>query len=164
MKLYTMLAEKDEIILDLLRKDCKLTTREISEKIGLPITTIHNRVKKMESEKIITGYTASIDKRKIGKLMTAFIQISVTYTTPSGKRVSQEELAKLIYQMPEVEECFIMAGGTDILIRVSVGTVDDLNNFIINKLRELEGVNNTLTSIVLSDISRAVGKFVSVKM
>lgn len=153
-----MLSEKDMIILGILKRNCKLTTREISEKTGMPITTVHNRIKKMEKDGIIRGYTTVVDNKKLGKSMKAFIQITVTYSTSAGERVSQEELAKKIYVLPEVEECYIMTGTTDILISVSVSDVDELNNFVINKLRNLEGVQNTLTAIVLSDASRLVSK------
>ncbi len=155
-----MLKEKDKIILEILRNNCKLTTKEISEKTGMPITTVHNRIKRMEAGGIIKKYTAVVDNRKLGKIIKAFIQISVTYATPSGKHISQEELAKKIYLMPEVEECYIMTGSTDVLISVSVSDIDELNNFVINKLRDLEGVQNTLTAIVLNDISRAINKSV----
>lgn len=150
--------KKDEIILSMLRENSKLSSREMSERIGIPITTIHNRIKKMEEEGIIKGYTTIVNNKKLGKTIQAFIQITVTYTTLSGKHVSQEDLAKKIYQMPEVEECFIMTGGTDILIKVSVRDVEDLNNFVINRLRDVEGVQNTLTSIVLNDISYSTKK------
>lgn len=153
-----MLTKKDEIILGLLKENCKLSSREMSDRTGIPITTIHNRIKKMEQEGIIRGYTSVLNNKKLGKIIQAFIQINVTYTTPSGKHVSQEELAKKIYQMPEVEECYIMTGGTDILIKASVKDVDDLNNFVINRLRDVEGVQNTLTAIVLNDISYSTKK------
>ena len=148
-----MINEKDKKILDLLSRNCKSTTKEMSEKLGLPITTVHNRIKKMEENGIIKNYMAVIDHKKLGKILQAFIQISVTYSTSEGKHLSQEDLAKKIYQMPEVEECYIMTGTTDILISVRVSSVEELNNFLINKLRVMEGVQNTLTAIVLSDVS-----------
>lgn len=149
-----MLKEKDRLILENLKKNCKLTTKQISEKTGLPITTVHNRIKRMEKEGIILGYTTILDEGKIGKKLKAFIQISVNYN-PGTKHISQEELAKKIFKLPEVEECYIMTGAIDILASVLVADVDELNNFIINKLREMDGVQNTLTAVVLSDVSRA---------
>lgn len=153
-----MLTKKDEIILSMLKENCKLSSREISERTTMPITTVHNRIKRLEQEGIIRQYTALFNNKKLGKIIQAFIQISVSYITPSGKHVSQEELAKRLYQMHEVEECYIMTGGTDILVKVSVKDVEELNNFVINKLREIEGVQNTLTAIVLNDISYATKK------
>jgi len=55
--------------------------------------------------------------------------------------------------MPEVDRCYIMTGGTDILVHLVVKDIDELNNFITRKLRNMEGVQSTLTSIVLSDVS-----------
>ncbi len=153
-----MLTKKDEIILGFLKENCKISSREISEKTSIPITTIHNRIKKMEDEGIIRHYTAMLDNKKLGKSIQAFVQVNVMYVTPSGRHVSQEELAGKIYQMPEVDECYIMTGGTDILVKVSVKDVDELNVFVIDKLRDLEGVQNTTTSIVLNDISRSAKK------
>ena len=53
----------------------------------------------------------------------------------------------------EVEEVKILAGVTDILIKVRTENIDELNNFVINKLREIEGVDKTQTMIVLNDLS-----------
>src|SRR5687768_8166682 len=110
-----MLKEKDRMILDNLKRNCKLTTKQISEKTGLPITTVHNRIKRLEKEGIILGYTTIVDESKIGKKLRAFIQISVNYNPGTGKHVSQEELAKKLYKLPEVQECYIMTGSIDIL-------------------------------------------------
>ena len=79
-----MLTKKDEIILSLLKENSKFSSREMSDKTGIPITTIHNRIKRLEEEGIIRQYTAVLDSKKLGKTIQAFIQITVTYTTPSG--------------------------------------------------------------------------------
>ena len=141
-----MLSKKDAKILDILKKDCKLSTREISEKTDIPITTIHNRVKRMESDGIIKHYKAVVDNKKIGKNVQAFIQLSTDYR-------NQDEIARKIASIPEVEECYILTGTTDILIKVSTTDVDQVNNLIISGIRNIKGVQKTLTSIVLKEVS-----------
>ena len=144
--------EKDRDILSLLEKDSKLTIQQISIKTGLPITTIHNRIKKMEENGIIKGYTVVIDGKKLGIGINAYVLINVEYMTPNGKKISQVDLAKKINKNPLVEETSILAGGADIIIKLHSRNIDELNDFIINKLRDMDGVKNTQTMIVLNEI------------
>ena len=141
-----MISKKDIKILDVIKKNCKLSTREISEKTGIPITTIHNRIKKLENEGIIKSYKAVIDNKKIGKNVQAFIQLTTNYR-------SQDYIAKKISAIPEVEECYILTGTTDVLIKVVATDVDQVNSLIIDGLKSIKGVQKTLTSIVLKEIA-----------
>ncbi len=148
-----MISEKDRKIIILLQENGKYTTREISEKTGMPITTVHNRIKKLEQDGIIKGYTVQLNKKKLGKGIQAFINITVTYALSDGTILDQEELARKILRMPEVDEAHVMTGTTDVLVKVSVADVEELNNFIIHKLRKLPGISDTVTGIVLKDAS-----------
>ena len=56
--------EKDRKILDVLKKNAKLTTSQISKKTNIPITTVHNRIKKLEQQEIIKGYTIVLNQEK----------------------------------------------------------------------------------------------------
>jgi Lrp/AsnC family transcriptional regulator for asnA, asnC and gidA len=71
---------------------------------------------------------------------------------PSGIKVMQEDVAKEIKALPGVESVELLTGGTDILAKVRVKDVDELNNFIIRQLRKIEGVDKTQTMVVLSKI------------
>ena len=144
--------KKDKTILELLNENSKLTTNQISKKTTIPITTIHNRIKKLEKEGIITGYTLKLDYKKIGKPITAYMLLTVTYTLPDGKKLRQEDIAKTIKKLEEVEEVNIMTGITDILIKVRIKDIDQLNTFVIDKLRNIEGIDKTQTMLVLSEI------------
>lgn len=144
--------EKDRDILSLLEKDSKVTIQQISIKTGLPITTIHNRIKKMEENGIIKGYTVVIDGKKLGIGIKAYILINVEYVLPNGGKISQTELAKKINKNPLVDETNILAGGVDIIIKIHSKDIDELNDFIIEDLRNMDGIKNTQTMIVLSEI------------
>ena len=78
--------------------------------------------------------------------------LTVTYTLPDGKKLRQEDIAKTIKKLEEVEEVNIMTGITDILIKVRVKDIDQLNTFVIDKLRNIEGIDKTQTMLVLSEI------------
>ncbi len=144
------LDEKDMKVLNLLRENAKLTTQQISKKTLIPVTTVYNRIKKMEKMGVIQKYTVDIDQKKIGKNIKAIILITVSYLLPNGRKISQTELAKKISKHPYAENVDIVTGGTDIVLTVNVDSVEKLNDFIINELREIDGIDKTQTMIVLS--------------
>ena len=115
----------------------------------MPITTVHNRIKKLEKEKIIKKYTILPDYKKLGKGILSYILVSVMYMLPNGEKISQENLAKEIKKLG-AEEVSIVTGGTDIIVKVRVKDVDELNEFVIKKLRSVDGVDKTQTLIVLN--------------
>ncbi len=144
------LDKKDHSIISQLEHDAKLTTGQISKKLNIPVTTVHNRIKKLEEKGIIKGYTVRLDHAKLGKPMLAYILVSVSYNLPSGKKIEQNELASKLRKFEEVEEVSITTGGTDILLKVRSSTVEELNDFIIKKLRSVDGIDKTQTMLVLS--------------
>lgn len=144
-KYFKMLSKKDMKILDIIRSNCKLSTREISEKTGIPITTIHNRIKKMESDGTIKYYKAVIDNKKIGRGIQAYISITCNYKY-------QEQILKQLTAMQIVEECYLLTGTNDVLIKVAVSDVEQLNDFIINQVQKMKGIEKTVTSIILKEV------------
>ena len=146
------LDEKDLRVLDELKENAKRTTSQISKRVNLPITTVHNRIKKLEKLGIIKRYTVELDYKKLDKPMTAYVMVQVIYMLPSGIKVMQEDVAKHIKGLPGVELVELLTGTTDIMVKVRVKDVDELNDFIIRKLRKIEGVDKVQTSVVLSKI------------
>jgi len=144
--------EKDLRILDELKENSKRTTSRIGKKTGLPITTVHNRIKRMERQGIIKKYTIELDYPKLGKTITAYIMIHVIYMLPNGLKISQEDVAKDIKAMSGVERVEILAGGMDILVKLHVNDVEELNEFVIKKLRKIDGVDKTQTLVVLNEL------------
>jgi Lrp/AsnC family transcriptional regulator for asnA, asnC and gidA len=144
--------DKDQKILFVLQQDSSLSTNEISELTGIPQTTVHNRIRKLKENHVIQGFTIKINRKAIGKGLVAFILCTVSYRTQTGDKISQIDVARQICQFPEVEEAAIVTGEIDLIVKVSVRDVDALNDFLITKLRDLEGVEKTVTSVVLSEV------------
>jgi DNA-binding Lrp family transcriptional regulator len=142
------LDEKDELILSVLKEDAKLSTQQIARKVNIPITTIHNRIKKLESSNIIKGYTTIINNELLGNIL-AYVLISVSYNLADGKTLDQEELAKKIGKNKNIEEVNITAGQTDLIVKVRAKNIDELNDFVIKYLRTLPGIEKTQTLVVL---------------
>jgi len=147
------LDKRDTEILKLLQENCRTTAKEIAKKIGSPITTVYAKIKRMEKLGVIKQYRAILDSKKLDKGTTAFILTSFVYR-PEGreKPLSQRDVAKQIAAFPEVQEVHIITGGWDILIKVKADHVDTLGKFVMDKLRIVEGIENTLSCIVYETV------------
>jgi len=146
------LDDKDLKILELLRANARMTTSEMFKELGMPQTTIHNRIKRMKKSGVIKRFTIDLDRKKIGKSLVAYILITVSYRTSKGQKISQFDVAKMIQVLPEVEDVSIVTGDIDMIVKVALGDVDELNDFIIYKLRDIDGIEKTVTSVVLSEV------------
>ncbi|MGC9108159.1 MAG: Lrp/AsnC family transcriptional regulator, partial [Infirmifilum sp.] len=127
--------------------------------IGSPITTAHARLKRLEREGYIKAYRAVLEPKKLGFPTVAFIFVSFA----RSQGIDQKKVANEISRFPEVQEVHIITGEWDILVKVRVGGVDELGDFVVNKLRNLEGVEKTYTSVVLESIKETTKLPVSLK-
>ncbi len=146
------MVDKDSRILALLKENSRMTTKEMSKELEMPQTTIHNRIKRLTKNGIIKRFTIEIDGKKIGKGLDAYILCTVSYRSTRGEKINQIEVAQTIKDLPEVEEVSIVTGDNDMIVKVAVKDVDALNDFVIFSLRDIEGVERTVTSVVLSEI------------
>ena len=144
--------KKDEKILELLKENSKLTTQQISKKTLIPITTVHSRIKKLEREGIINKYSLKLDHKKLGKNISAYVHIVVDYKSLKEIKMSQHDLAKKLRQYEFVEEAAMVTGGTDIIIKVRVKNVDDLDFFVTKYLRNINGIEKTQTMVILNEL------------
>lgn len=147
-----MLDSKDLKILEILQENCRITMRELASRIKSPITTTYSKVKRLEKLGLIKRYSAILNPKKLGLGTTAFVLVSFSYGAREGGRLNQREVARKIALLPEVQEAHIVTGDWDIILKVRVTDVDELGKFIVDKLRLVEGVEKTLTSVVLDTI------------
>ncbi|MEM5875321.1 MAG: Lrp/AsnC family transcriptional regulator [Candidatus Aenigmatarchaeota archaeon] len=138
----------DKIIINELQKNCKITTKKLARKLNLPISTVFTRIKNLERQGIIKEYKAILDAKKLNKSTTAFILLSYD---PSYK-ISQEKVAKKLSLIPNVQEVHIITGEWDILIKIKSENVEELGRIILNKIREIEGIEKSYSLIVLKTI------------
>ena len=148
----TKLLDKNDLkIIEALKENSSLSTQKISKKTNIPITTVHNRIKKLEKEGVIEGYTVKLNNKKIGKTITAYIMITVDYKLLQQLKISQYELARKLKASPAVEDAAMITGAGDIIIKVGVKDIDDLNQFVTIELRNIKGVEKTQTAVVLNE-------------
>lgn len=130
----------DYEILNILQDNGKISIAELGRMIGLSTTGTKERVKKLENEGVIKGYSAIIDASKVGVDMTAFI------TVPVGD-LDIAEMAERLSDMEEIVECHKVTGNTCFLVKVRARNsahleqlIDEINVF----------AKNTYTYLVLS--------------
>lgn len=138
-------------ILGELEENSGRTKKQLAKLLALPLTTVHNRIAKMESMGVIRGYRAIVDKKKAGKGIGALIDVTVSYPTPD---FSQQEIARRIATHPEVAEVTIVTGGKDLIIKAYVGSTEELNEFLTKKLRAIKGIDKTNTAVILQEIEK----------
>ena len=112
----------------------------------------HNRIRKLNQEGIIKNYTINVDFEKLGKQLSAYILITINQSI-LGKKISQSQIGKRLKSFEEVESADIVAGGTDMIIKVRAESMKKLNEFITEKLRNIEGIDKTQTLMVLEEIT-----------
>jgi Lrp/AsnC family leucine-responsive transcriptional regulator len=137
------LDEIDRRILAVLEEDCKLPLAKVGEKVGLSAPSVVERVRKLEADGFIAGYHAHLDARRLGLDITAFIGVGVSNS--HGIAIFEQQLPHL----PEVLECHHVTGGHTLLLKVKARNTHALEG-LIRKLRSIEGVDRTETSVALS--------------
>jgi DNA-binding Lrp family transcriptional regulator len=140
--------EKDREILEELMANGKAKIRSISRKAGLPMSTVHHRIMRMEDDGIIRRFSAIPDYKKVGLPICAYIFINVDYS----KIESQDAVARQIRLLPNVMDVSIVSGDIDIIARIRAKDVDDLSDSVVEKLRNIKGVSRTVTSVVMKEI------------
>ena len=129
----------DWALLKLLQEDGRISYRELGKKIGLSTPAVSERVKKLEDAGIITGFGARLALDKLDRAITAFVSVN---TRPE----SNEPLQKFVKKTPEILEAHYITGQASFILKIALGTIADLEDFI----RKLSHFGPTQTSIVQS--------------
>lgn len=135
-----MIDEKDELILDELKKNARESTVDIARKIKVPRVTVHERIKRLTNRGIIRRFTAIPDYKKLGLETTAYVLISYT-----PNEFLQREVAEKIARLPHVYEVHLVAGEWDMIVKVRGKNLEQIGQLVLEKMRKVEGVESTFT-------------------
>lgn len=134
-------------ILRIVQENCRLTAREISDQVGLPIRTVFAKIERIERLGLVKGYHAVLKAEELGSGTTAFILASFAHKGEE-RAISQRKVAREISVLPEVQEVHIISGEWDILIKLKARDVDSVGKFVVEELRLIKGIEKTLTCFV----------------
>jgi len=137
----------DFAILAELESNARVTVSELARCLGYPSSTIRDRIRRLEEDGVIRGYTAIIDPQKLGLGIKAVIKVTRAHN------VSLEDSLYAPAKLLEGTNVQTLTGDTDELITVYARDVDDLKDIIYNKVGPLPGLTSLNTGIVLDEIS-----------
>lgn len=142
------LDQTDKLILDIIQRNGRISNAKLAERIHLSPAATHKRLKRLEQEKYIEGYSGRVNLKKLGYNMLVYIHISLNTH-------SADELTRFrdrLRELPEVLECSFVTGAFDYIAKVALKDQADLEQFILHKLTPIEGVSHVNTSLVVAEI------------
>jgi DNA-binding Lrp family transcriptional regulator len=142
--------KKDLAILNLLQQNARITVKEISEKIHLSTTPVHERIKRMEESGIIKQYATLVNHSKVKKGLTVICYVSLK---EHGKKAGVKFI-KTIKDLNEVIECFSISGEFDFMLKVVCEDMNTYYDFHVNKLSEIENVGHVQSIFVMGIIKQ----------
>jgi DNA-binding Lrp family transcriptional regulator len=146
----TIIDEADGEILAILEKNAKARIAAIAKKTGMPASTVHHRIKRMENEGVIAGWGIRKDYRKIGFGIKAHVLVFVDLASIKKMRKTQQNIAEELGRIPGVENSEIVTGEADLMITVRARDIDEFRRILLEKIQSVEGITETKTMMVIA--------------
>ena len=148
-----ILDEIDLQILKTLQKNAKLTTKELAEAVHLTPTPVFERQKRLEKHGYIKKYVAVLDPGKLGQGLQVYCKVKL-------KQINHEiadAFVRKIQRIPEVTECYNTSGSYDYLLKVRAHDMKQYQEFVLNKLGEIESLASIESTFVMSEVKQNYG-------
>ena len=133
----------DKRLISALRTNARVTFAELARVVGLSAPAVHERVGKLEAAGVITGYHAAVAPAALGLDVSALVGIL------QGDRGDSDKIYAALRDMPEIEDCWFVAGEETFVVKVRVPDMPSLEQ-AIGALNRIRGVARTRTTVVLS--------------
>ena len=140
----------DRRIIRELQKDGRKTLSDLAEAVGLSATPCARRLDRLQSDGVITGYSARVDAGKLGLPVTVFVSVELEQQARGGI----EAFERAIAGFDEVMECHLMTGSRDILLRVVVADLAAFDRFLEYRLMNVPGIRNMRSNFALRTMIR----------
>lgn len=141
---------KDLSILKLLQENARITVKEISDKVHLSTTPVHERIKRMEDAGVIKQYATLVDGAKVKKGLMVICYVSLK----EHSKTAGIKFIKAIQEMHEVIECYNISGEFDFMLKVVAENMDAYYDFHVNKLSQVENMGHLQSVFVMGIIKQ----------
>lgn len=138
----------DRRILEVLQKEGRISNADLSERVNLSPSACHRRVQRLEEEGFIRDYVALLDPRRLGRMTTVFVEITLQGQADDILDAFERAIARV----PEVLECHLMAGSADYLVKIAAMDTEDFARIHRRSLSALPGVRGMQSSFVLRTV------------
>lgn len=141
---------KDRQIIRELQKDGRLTNHELAARVNLSPSPCLRRVRNLEQAKIIKGYTALVDQTAFGLSVTAFVRVRLAQHTTEGVKAFEEAIGRI----EEVQDCYLMTGDCDYLLKVVVADLKAYENLVRTRIHRIPGVASMDTGFAYGKVKQ----------
>lgn len=138
----------DKKLLEYLQNDSKQTNKELSNKLGLSVTAVYERIKKLEKGGFIDGYIALVNKQKVNRNFVVFCHVKLVQHSQEFVVRFEKEVKKL----NEVLECYHLSGDYDYLLKVIVADMQEFRAFMVEKLTNINHIGSTHSMFVINEV------------
>lgn len=131
-----------------LQRNARITVTELASRVGLSKTPCQVRMRRLEDEGYITGYTALVDQSKLGRNHIAFVQVTLSNTSSKALSMFNDAVRKI----PSVEQCHMIAGGFDYLLKIRTTDMASYRLVLGEEISALPHVQQTTTFVAMENI------------
>ena len=142
----------DRNILRVLQKNGRTSYAELARQVGLTATPCVERVKRLESDGVIQGYSALINPEFLDAALVVFVQIRLNRSAQDAF----EEFRNAVAELPEVQECYLVSGNFDYLIKARVADMSAYRRFYGETLLTLPEVQECTSYVVMEQVKETL--------
>jgi Lrp/AsnC family transcriptional regulator, leucine-responsive regulatory protein len=143
-----ILDTKDLAILKLLQQNARITVKEISARVHLSTTPVHERIKHMEETGVIKQYATLVDHTKVKKGLMVICYVSLKQHSKNAG----DKFIRTIRDLHEVIECYNISGEFDFMLKVACEDMNAYYDFHVNKLSQIENMGHVQSVFVMGII------------
>ena len=149
---FNQLNRIDRNILRILQEDGRTSYAELSRRVGLSTTPCMERVKRLEREGVIRGYQAILDPAWLNAGLVVFVQIRLSRTSQD----IFEQFKHAAVALEQVQECYLVSGNFDYLIKARVADMTAYREFLGDTLLTLPGVQESTSYVVMEQVKETL--------
>ncbi len=138
----------DSKILDVIAVEGRITVTDLAKRIGLSKSPTQARLRRLEETGVIRGYRALFDPILLGRDHVAFVEVKLSDT----REAALEAFNKAVAQIPEIEQCHLIAGSFDYLLKVRTSGMGSYRLVLADRLSTLPHVANTSTYVAMQAV------------
>jgi Lrp/AsnC family leucine-responsive transcriptional regulator len=142
----------DRAILRELQINARISNQQLSELVGLSPSPCLRRLRRLEEEGFITGYTAVVDEKRLGLPVAIFVSVKLERQVDSALTTFETEIAKY----PQVIDCWLMTGENDYLLLILVAGLAEYEEFLTGTFTKIPGIASIQSSVSLRRVKSRV--------
>ena len=140
----------DRNILNELQLDGRISNVELSKRVGLSPTPCLERVKRLEKQGFIIGYTALVNPHFLGASLLVFVEITLNRDTPD----IFDRFNRAVQLLDDIQECHLVSGDFDYLLKTRVSDMSAYRQLLGETLLKLPSVSDTRTYVVMEEVKQ----------